>query len=73
MANEDDVETLDYDNLSAVAHLQSSERYNSIMQVLHSLRIVLLCFPALAPSSARAARDILGSMRLPASRCGCQC
>ena len=33
MANEDDVETLNYDNLEAVAHLQSGERYNSIMQV----------------------------------------
>lgn len=32
MAN-DDVETLNYDTLEAVAHLQASERYSSIMQV----------------------------------------
>ncbi len=30
---DDNVEALNYDNLEAVAHLQTSERYNSIMQV----------------------------------------
>ena len=38
---DDNVEALNYDNLEAVAHLQSSERYNSIMQVL-------LLYPALS-------------------------
>ena len=29
----DDIETLNYDDLSAVAHLAASDRYSSIMQV----------------------------------------
>ena len=33
----DDIETLNYEDLSAVAHLAASDRYKSIMQVRASL------------------------------------
>ena len=73
MANEDDVETLNYDNLEAVAHLQGSERYNSIMQV-SPLRMRLLMHrtqPCPLEFAARNGGGVLGA-HLLGTRAGTQ-